>query len=105
MASFEISTILTRRPVVAALLAALAVMAVLPVLAAPHLLLLDAPAHEARLAVLRDLLITGRGSPFYDLDTFFLPNVAFDLIGLGLIFFVSPELAGRIFFALALLLT
>ena len=105
MASPEVSTILTWRPARTVLLAALAVLAVLPVVAAPHLLLLDAPAHEARLAVLRDLLITGRGSPFYELDTFFLPNVAFDLIGLGLTFFVSPEVAGRIFFALTLLLT
>jgi hypothetical protein len=105
MASPEISAVLTWRPARIVLLAALAVLAVLPVAAAPHLLLLDAPAHEARLAVLRDLLITGRGSPFYQLDTFFLPNVAFDLIGLGLTFFVSAEVAGRIFFALTLLLT
>jgi hypothetical protein len=84
---------------------ALAALVVLPVATAPHLLLLDAPAHEARLAVLHDLLITGRGSPFYNFDTFFLPNVAFDLIGLGLTFFFSPELAGRIFFAGTLLLT
>ena len=94
-----------KKPACAALLAVLAALAVLPLVATPHLLLLDAPAHEARLAVLRDLLITGRGSPFYELDTFFLPNVAFDLIGLGLTFFVSPEVAGRIFFALTLLLT
>lgn len=94
-----------KKPARTVLLAVLVALVLLPVLAAPHLLLLDAPAHEARLAVLRDLLITGRGSPFYDLDTFFLPNVAFDLIGLGLTFFVSPELAGRIFFALTLLLT
>ncbi|MEO8300442.1 MAG: hypothetical protein ABI608_01540 [Rhizomicrobium sp.] len=87
------------------LVAVLALLALLPVVAAPHLLLLDAPAHEARLAVLRDLLITGHGSPFYYLDTFFLPNIAFDLIGLGLSVFAPPELAGRIFFGLCLLLT
>jgi hypothetical protein len=40
-------------------------LAILPILAAHHLPLLDAPGHEARLAVLRDLLITDRGSPFY----------------------------------------
>lgn len=105
MASLEVSKTLSRRPVRILLLAALAVLIVLPVLAAPHLLLLDAPAHEARLVVLRDLLITGRGSPFYELDTFFLPNIAFDLIGLGLTFLVSAEVAGRIFFGLTLLLT
>ena len=105
MASPEVSTALSRRPVCAALLAVLAVLVLLPVMAAPHLLLLDAPAHEVRLVVLRDLLITGRGSPFYDLNTFFVPNIAFDLIGLGLSFLASPENAGRIFFALTLLLT
>ena len=68
-------------------------------------MLLDAPAHEARIAILRDLLITGRGSPFYSIDTFFLPNVAFDVIGLALTQFVSPEVAGRIFLAITLLLT
>src|SRR5882757_5840702 len=105
MANSEISTALSRWPARAGLVAALAILAVLPVVAAPHLLLLDAPAHEARLAVLRDLLITGHGSPFYNLDTFFLPNIAFDLVGLGLTFFAAPELAGRLFFCLTLLLT
>jgi hypothetical protein len=101
----EILTTLSRRPARAGLLVALAILIVLPVVTAPHLLMLDAPAHEARLAVLRDLLVTGHGSPFYDLDTFFLPNIGFDLIGLGLTTLVSPEGAGRIFFILVLLLT
>ncbi len=105
MDSPEVSATLSRLPARILLFAALAVLVVLPVLAAPHLLLLDAPAHEARLAVLRDILVTGRGSPFYDLSSFFIPNIAFDLIGLGLTTFVSPENAGRIFFALTLLLT
>jgi hypothetical protein len=85
--------------------AVVAVLAILPVLVAPHLLLLDAPAHEARINVLRDLLLSGKGSPFYRLDTFFLPNIAFDVIGLGLSFFASPEEVGRIFFALTLILS
>jgi hypothetical protein len=80
-------------------------LAILPILAAHHLPLLDAPGHEARLAVLRDLLITGRGSPFYASGSFFLPNIAFDGIGLGLIHVVGPETAGQIFFGLALVLT
>lgn len=105
MASVQILEALSRRPVRAALLVVLAVLVVLPVVVSPHLLLLDAPAHEARLAVLRDLLISGRGTPFYELDTFFLPNIAFDVIGLGLTFLVSPEVAGRTFFAFTLLLT
>jgi hypothetical protein len=85
--------------------AAASVLTILPILAAHHLPLLDAPAHEARLAALRDLLITGRGSPFYAPDSFFLPNIAFDGIGLGLVRFVGPETVGRIFFGLTLVLT
>lgn len=80
-------------------------LALAPVLMARHLPLLDAPGHESRLAVLRDLLVTGRGSAFYDLGSFFLPNVAFDVIGLGLTTLTAPEMAGRIFFALTLALT
>ena len=101
MASVQILEALSRRLVRAALLVVLAVLVVLPVVVSPHLLLLDAPAHEARLAVLRDLLITGRGSPFYDLNTFFIPNTAFDLIGLGLTFFTLPRM--RAGFSLPLL--
>jgi len=101
----EILALLSRRPAYAGLAAALAILIVLPVIMAPHLLMLDAPAHEARLVTLRDLLITGHGSPFYIFDTFFIPNIAFDLVGLGLTTFVSPEEAGRIFFILVLLLT
>jgi hypothetical protein len=81
------------------------VLVVLPILAARHLPLLDAPAHEARLAVLRDLLIAGNGSPFYAPGSFLLPNIAFDAIGLGLVRFVGPETAGRMFFGLTLVLT
>lgn len=85
--------------------AAMAVLAVLPVLAARHLPLLDAPGHEARLSVLRDILITGRPSPFYDAGSFFLPDIGFDTIGLGLVSVAGPESAGRIFFALTLVAT
>lgn len=85
--------------------ASLSLLAVVPVLAARHLPLLDAPGHEARLSVLHDLLIAGRPSPFYELGSFFLPNIAFDAIGLGLVSVAGPEGAGRIFFALTLVLT
>jgi hypothetical protein len=80
-------------------------LAVLPLFTSRHLPLLDAPAHEARLAVLRDLLITGQGSPFYELSTFFVPNIAFDVVGLGLIRWLAPETVGKIFFGLTLLAT
>lgn len=82
-----------------------ALLAILPVLAARHLPLLDAPAHEARLAVLWNILVAGRGSEYYDFAGFYLPNVAFDLIGLGLMPFAGPETAGRITFAFAMLIT
>lgn len=81
-----------------------AVLTLLPLLAARHLPLLDAPGHEARLAALRHIA-SGRGSDFYRLDSFFLPNIAFDVIGLGLVFVVEPETAGKIFLALTMLLT
>src|SRR5215469_2211321 len=77
-------------------------LVILPILAARHLPLLDAPGHEARLAALWDLLITGRGSSFYDINTFFLPSVSFDVIGLAFIPLLDPETVGRIFFALTL---
>ncbi|MEO6022697.1 MAG: hypothetical protein ABIP64_06210 [Burkholderiales bacterium] len=67
-------------------------------------MLLDAPAHEARIAILQEI-IAGHGSKYYYLDTFFLPNIAFDVVGLGLTYIVTPETAGRIFFASTLLLT
>jgi hypothetical protein len=81
------------------------IAAVLPVLAARHLPLPDGPAHVGRLGILRDLILSGNGSPFYRFDTFFLPNIAFDLSGLALIGFFAPETVGRIFYAATLLLT
>ena len=80
-------------------------LAILPLISSHHLPLLDAPGHEAHLAILRDLLISGRGSAFYEFDTLFLPNIAFETIGLGLVRLVDPETAGRIFFGAALVLT
>ncbi|MEO8408525.1 MAG: hypothetical protein ABI476_08860 [Oxalobacteraceae bacterium] len=82
-----------------------AFLTVLPVLSVQHLPLLDSAAHIARIAVLRDLIITGGGSPFYSVDTFLLPNIAFDIVGMGLVSALEPETAGRVFFALTLVLT
>src|SRR5579883_1655812 len=91
-----------RRVILAGIAAGL--LAILPILAARHLPLLDAPGHESRLAVLRDLF-TGKGSEYYDLSSFFLPNIAFDVLGLPLVYVFEPETCGRIIFALSLLLT
>ena len=80
-------------------------LAVLPVLVARHLPLLDGPGHEAGLAALRDLLFTHKGSPFYALSSFFLPDIAFDLVGSELIRIFTPETVGKIFFAFTQVLT
>jgi len=76
----------------------------LPVAAAHHLNVVDAPGHEARLALLRDVLLNGHPSPFYQVTSFFLPNIAFDVIGLSLTWLIDPESAARLFLAVTLLL-
>jgi len=76
-----------------------------PLAATPYLPLMDAPSHQARLAVLHGLLVTGEGSAFYHLDTLLLPNMGFDLIGLVLASWFGPGMAGRLFFATMLALT
>jgi hypothetical protein len=80
-------------------------LALLPILASHHLPLVDAPAHEARLAVLWRLLNDGGASPFYAATSFFLPNIAFDAGGLLFAGLAGPETIGRAFFAVTLLLT
>lgn len=80
-------------------------LAIAPVLAAHHLPVVDAPGHEARLAVLWRLLHDGAASPFYAASSFFLPNIAFDAAGLPFAGLLGPEAIGRAFFALTLLLT
>jgi hypothetical protein len=93
-----------REPQVWAVVAAFALL-VLPILAAQHLNIVDGPGHVARLAVLQDALLNGRASPFYEVTSFFLPNIAYDVIGLGLVRFTDPETATRIFLAVTLVLT
>ncbi len=85
--------------------AAAAMLAILPIIGARHLPLLDAQGHESRLVVLRDTLLLHHPSQFYDFAGFFLPNVAFDVVGLPLVGMAGPELTGKLFFGLTLLLT
>ena len=85
--------------------AAVCILLVLPIVAAHHLNVVDGPGHIARLAVLRDVVLNGGTSPFYDVTSFFLPNIAYDVIGLGLVRLTDPESATRIFLALSLVLT
>jgi hypothetical protein len=84
--------------------AAVTLLVLLPVLAANHLPLMDAPAHEARLAFLRTAIFSGQPSPFYALGSFFLPDIAFDAIGTMFVPLAGPEGAAWIFFALTLVL-
>ena len=77
---------------------------VLPALATHHPPLLDLPAHEARIGVLHEILLAHHASPYYRIDTFFLPDIAFDAVGLGLSLLFPPLLVGRIFVIATLIL-
>ena len=100
----EFLTRALREPQIWAVVAAFALL-VLPIVATQHLNVVDGPGHIARLAVLKDVLLNGRASPFYEVTSFFLPNIAYDVIGLGLVRFTDPETAARIFLALSMVLT
>ena len=89
----------------AALTAAAVGFSVLPLLWTRYLPLLDIYAHESRAAVLRDILLTGRGSSVYGLDSLLLPNVGFDLVAMVLTLWMGPEMAGRVFVGATLALT
>lgn len=80
-------------------------LALLPLLSARHLPLLDAPGHEARLAVLWNILVAKTGSQHYEFAGFLLPNVAFDIIGMALYRFFDPEMIGKIVFGLTAVMT
>jgi len=82
-----------------------AALLVLPIAVAHHLNVVDGPGHEARLAVLRDVVIAGRDSPAYKVTSFFLPNIAYDVIGLALAWLSGPEAAARIFLGATFVLT
>lgn len=100
--SFE-SRALRPRPILLA--TAIGTLALFPIMVARHLPLVDAPGHEAELAVLHDLLFTNGGSAFYDRGTLLLPDLGFDALGTALIIFFVPETTGRIFLALTMVVT
>lgn len=85
--------------------AVVSVLAILPILAARHLPLLDAPAHEARIALLRTLWMQGGSSAFYRATDPVSANMAFDAIGVLLLHFMPPEVAGRVFLGLTMVVT
>jgi len=64
----------------------------------------DYPFHLARMAVLNDLLHGGPRAQFYQWGSLMLPNLAMDVVVLGLSQLMPVLLAGRVFVALTLLL-
>lgn len=79
-------------------------LTLLPILLVRHLPLLDAPAHEARIALLRTLW-AGGDSLFYRAADPFSANLAFDGIGVLLLHLFPPEAVGRVFLGLTMVLT
>lgn len=77
----------------------------LPPIWARHLPLWDAGGHIARISMLNGALLHGRDISAYAPAPFWLPNVAFDIIGIGLAQFMNAEIAGRIFLAISQILT
>jgi hypothetical protein len=94
-----------KQQIVFSLATIISLLALLPILAARHLPLLDAPAHEARIALLRTLWVQGGDSAFYRATDPISANMAFDTIGVLLLNFVSPEVAGRVFLGLTMVAT
>jgi hypothetical protein len=80
-------------------------LVILPILTSLHLPLLDSPSHEMRISVLNDILFREVGSPYYDLDTFLLPNIGFDVVGVALVQWLTPSTIARLFFGATMLLT
>lgn len=77
---------------------------ILPILLVDHLPLLDNHSHESRLYVIRNLLLTGVGSRFYEIDTMLLPNIGFDIPGMFMAGWMEPETVGRVFFGTTVVL-
>jgi hypothetical protein len=77
----------------------------LPALWAKHLPLWDAGGHITRIALLNGMLLHGQQVSAYMAAPLWLPNVAFDIIGIGLTQFMSAEVAGRLFLATSQIMT
>src|SRR5579883_167563 len=87
------------------LMAVESVFLALPALWAKHLPLWDAGGHITRIALLNGMLLHGLQVPAYTAAPLWLPNVAFDIIGIGLTQFMSAEVAGRLFLAASQIMT
>ena len=76
----------------------------LPVWFARFAPLHDFPFHVARMFILNDLMHGGAFTRFYEVNSFFLPNVGMDLVILALGQVISVEMACRIFIVLMIFL-
>jgi len=77
---------------------------VLPLLCVHALPLMDTPSHTARIVAIYKILLEAGGSPFYTLRNVFVPNMAFDVVGVGLLPFFSPAMVSKLFFAATIIL-
>ena len=87
----------------AILVALAAIIAMVPLFAAPILPFFDYPNHLARIAILRDLIsgeYSGELGKYYALNAAFLPNLGMDALMVGLASVLPIELAGQIAVAL-----
>src|SRR5689334_6498506 len=84
---FSGDLISTRTAVILATLESL--FLALPALWAKHLPLWDAGGHIARISLLNGALLHGQQIPAYAPAPLWLPNVAFDIIGIALTQFMS----------------
>ena len=87
------------------LMALESVFLALPAVWARHLPLWDAGGHIARIALLNGVLVHGQQIPAYAAAPLWLPNVAFDIIGIGLTQLMNAEVAGRLFLAVSQIMT
>jgi len=67
--------------------------------------LYDYPFHLARLLVLHDIFSGGPLSKYYEINSLIIPNIAMDIIGIGLQNFLDVQNAGRAFLIITVFLT
>lgn len=90
---------------VRSLVAVLLLFAAIPLMVSDHLPLHDYPNHLARLHMLMHWHDQPVYRLHYELGNFLIPNIAMDVVMLGLATVVPLELSGRIFIWLTLVLT
>jgi hypothetical protein len=81
-----------------------ALLLITPIIVTRHLPLTDAPGHILRLQILSEALLHGHPSRYYEVGSFFVPNIAFDVVGLAIQPLLGAEGSARAFFAITLVL-